>query len=231
MKNIKHIFFDLDHTLWDFDKNCQQTLEHLYDKHSMDSLAGFTPVDFVAKYMSVNKKMWTEYNLHQIDKETIRKTRFKIVLSELGVSPASIPSNINNEFLNICPRRGNLMPYAEEVLKALHSKYQLHILTNGFIDVQSIKMETSGISPYFNSVVTSEHCAYRKPHEEIFKYALKNAGANAEESIMIGDNLEADILGALNAGISAVYYNPNAIPHNVRPNFEISCLSELLKIF
>ncbi|MFN3405255.1 MAG: YjjG family noncanonical pyrimidine nucleotidase [Cytophagaceae bacterium] len=231
MKNYKHIFFDLDHTLWDFEKNCTETLQELYDLHRMSEFQSFSVQDFIKEYLFVNDSMWKDFNAGLLTKKDIRDLRFKYTFERLGVEEKHIPMTINEEFLRLCPAKGHLLPYAHDVLSYLHKKYILHILTNGFTETQHIKISTSNLRIYFNEIIHSEHVGYPKPDKRIFEFAINKAKAGScEDCIMIGDDLEADILGARNAGMDHIFLNRKNLKHSEEVMFEIKCLSELYKI-
>lgn len=231
MKCYKHIFFDLDHTLWDFDRCSAETLLELYDKYRLDRVADLHPDEFLEAFSEVNYHLWGLYNHNQIDKQYIRDNRFILIFRALGISEDLVPTGIGQEYLYRCPQKPYLMEHTHEALEHLLSKsYRLHILTNGFSDVQQIKMKSSGITHYFDCVITSECTGHKKPSKEIFEYALQRAGAHTNNSVMVGDSLDADIRGALNAGIAPVFYNPGKKTHQETVT-EISCLSELTRLF
>jgi putative hydrolase of the HAD superfamily len=229
MKTYKHIFFDLDHTLWDFDKNCDETLEELFDIFKLNKLKIELP-DLIEKYKLINNKMWVDYNRGEIKKHEIRNTRFELTFEALNLSKADVPEKLNEEFLRICPAKGNLLPFAHEVLTYLKEKYSLHIITNGFKETQHIKIHTSGLEKYFVATINSEACGYLKPNKKIFEYALQKVNSNGKHCIMIGDDLYTDISGAKNAGIDHVYFNRKEQKHNEDIMHEIKCLSELKNI-
>lgn len=226
MIRYKHIFFDLDHTLWDFDKNCAETLDELYHLYELGKY-GVQVDRLIDEYQKVNHAIWQEYNLGNITKEVIRNKRFEITFSNLGLSSANIPPEIDNEFLKRCPARGNLFPHALDVLTYLQKKYDLHIITNGFEESQKIKIRTSGLEPFFNHVINSEVCGFSKPDRQIFEYALQKVNAECHECIMIGDDLEADIKGAQQMEMDHVLFNPHKRLHTTQVMHEINCLSEL----
>lgn len=230
MKSYKHIFFDLDHTLWDFDRNCSETLDELYVHYNFHELGLFTPEQFRDVYIEVNKRMWKQYNHGEIDRDTIRTKRFPAALLRLGMKKEQIPADINARYMSICPTKSNLFPYTMEILNYLKSRYKLHILTNGFRETQSIKIKSSRIASYFMEVINSEISGFLKPSKEIFQYAMNKVKASCRECIMIGDDLEADIMGARNAGIDHIFFNPLKKQHSENLKHEISCLSELKKI-
>lgn len=205
-KHIKHIFFDLDHTLWDFDKNSEETLTDIIKKCKINCGFNFTIVEFLDVYKPVNEKMWELYRENKILKEDLRVRRFSDTLEKLGIDNKEHAEFMADEYVNISPYKTNLLPNTIEVLEYLSKKYKLHIITNGFSEIQSIKLKTSNIEKYFDKVITSEDIGVKKPNPLIFKYALKQASAKANESLMIGDNYEADVIGAINSKIDAIYF-------------------------
>lgn len=231
MKKYKHLYFDLDHTLWDFEKNCAETLSELFVHYNLSNL-GIALKDFIEAYRNINYQMWDAYNQKRITKSQIRSERFGNTFELLGLSRSLAPLDLNEKFLEICPSKSNVVPYAHEVLTYLaDQKYSLHIITNGFKETQHIKISAGNLGHYFDKVINSELCGFSKPDKKIFDYARNLSGAECEECIMIGDDLYTDILGAKNAGMDSVFYNPRKINHNESVTYEVSCLSELLKIF
>jgi putative hydrolase of the HAD superfamily len=230
MPSYKHILFDLDHTLWDFEKNCSETLQELYVSHDLNRFELFGVDDFIYQYKIINNRMWKEYNSGRITKDEIRSNRFGLTFLQLGLTISDLPEKINEDFLRICPAKSHLLPHAHQVLRYLKSKYTLHILTNGFLETQNIKINSSGIENYFDEIVNSESCGYLKPDKKIFDYTLNKIKAACHDCLMIGDDLEADVIGAKNAGIDHIYFNPKKEKHNETVTHEISCLSELMTI-
>lgn len=222
----RHLFFDLDHTLWDFEKNADETLRHLYVLHDF-ARYGFPVEEFIARYSEVNHALWRMYQANKITQKELREVRFVRSLMKLGVPENEVPAAISDQFTDILPLKSAVFPYCHEVLDYLKGKYTLHLITNGFQDVQAIKLASSNLTDYFQEVVTSEHIGCLKPDRRIFEHALERAGGTARESLMIGDNLECDVLGAYNAGIDQVYFNPAQRRHSAEVTYEISCLSEL----
>ncbi|HEX8548098.1 MAG TPA: YjjG family noncanonical pyrimidine nucleotidase [Cytophagaceae bacterium] len=225
----KHILFDLDHTLWDFDKNCSETLEELYQQYNL-STNGFSLEDLIVTYKHINSIMWKDYHHHKISKEEIRSQRFVLTFKFLGVDERRIPAALNDDFMRICPTKSNLIPYAREVLSYLKDSYQLHILTNGFKESQDLKINSSQIRAYFKEIINSEICGFLKPDKKMFDFAINKIAAEAKDCVMIGDDLVADVLGAKGAGIDHVYYNPLKTKHSESLTYEINCLSELKSI-
>lgn len=226
----KHIFFDLDRTLWDFETNSFETLSELYEKYRLDQKGIVSPNEFVKKYKTHNDLLWEQYREGSIDRATLRVDRFHKTLADFDIEDVALSYNIGNDYIEHSPRKTALMPHAHDVLSYLHEKYSLHIITNGFEEVQHIKIDHSDLKKYFREIITSERAGYKKPEKFIFDYSLETANARAEESIMIGDHLEIDLLGARNAGIDQVYFNPNNVPHTETITHEISSLKELLEI-
>ena len=231
MTSYKHIFFDLDHTLWDFNTNCRLTLDELHNKYAFAEL-GFSQQEFYTVYKEINDKMWEGYHKGTITKEEVRTKRFEYTFSRLGHKKNTIPSGLDEEFLVLCPAKGQVFPFAHEVLDYLTGKgYIMHIITNGFRETQQIKLSTSNLSDYFTYVIESDLCGFMKPDKRIFDYALQLSNASAKESIMIGDDLHADIVGARKAGLDQVFVNRNNSQHEEIITYEIDCLSKLKGIF
>ena len=228
---IKHIFFDLDHTIWDFDKNAEETLTELYVQYELQSLGLRSSREFIDTYTENNHLLWAEYHLGKITKETLRSERFSKTFIQLGIQPEHIPSQFEDDYVRLTPTRTNLFEGSEKVLTYLKKKYTLHIISNGFKESTLIKMDKSGLNPYFSNVIISEDVGVNKPHKDIFEYALRLAAAQKEESIMIGDSLEADIRGAQDYGMKAIYFNPmnKEKPEDVL--WQITHLEELLHHF
>ena len=230
MKSYRHIFFDLDHTLWDFEKNANETLHTLFERHNFARFGTFTAEEFIKVYSDINHALWRLYQSNKISQQQLRDVRFVRTLTKLGVPEADVPANISAEFTDILPLKSAVFPFTHDVLDYLKPKYHLHLITNGFNDIQSLKLDASNLTPYFEEVITSEHSGHLKPDPRMFAHALERTGAAAAESLMIGDNLECDVLGACNAGIDQVYFNPAKRRHFMEITHEISCLSELKAI-
>ncbi|HKG07046.1 MAG TPA: YjjG family noncanonical pyrimidine nucleotidase [Pedobacter sp.] len=228
---IKHIFFDLDHTIWDFDRNAQETLLELYTLYKLDELGLSSAENFISTYTENNHRLWADYHIGKITKETLRAERFSSTFIQLGVHPEKIPHQFEDDYVRITPTKTNLFLGSEKVLAYLQKKYTLHIISNGFKESTLIKMEVSKLNPYFTNVVISEDVGVNKPDKAIFEYALDKAKALKHESIMIGDSIEADIRGAQGFGMKAIYFNPlnKELPEDVKS--QITHLEELLHHF
>lgn len=223
----RHLFFDLDHTLWDFETNADETLRELFLTHKLARYGSFTVERFVSVYSDINTALWRLYQANKITQQQLRAVRFVRALTRLGVPEEEIPVNISADFMDILPRKSAVFPHTHELLAYLKPKYNLHLITNGFNDIQAIKLASSNLTDYFQEIITSEHSGHLKPDPRMFQHALARTGATAPESLMIGDNLECDVLGACNAGIDQVYFNPAKRGHRMQITYEISCLSEL----
>lgn len=230
MKNYTHIFFDLDHTLWDFDKNAEETLQELYSTYQLADLGLHSCDIFIETYTKNNHQLWADYHLGKITKEALRETRFKKTFLDLGVDEAFIPLQFEDDYVNICPTKSNLFPHTHETLTYLKQKYSLHLISNGFKESTEYKVKNTQLTPYFENVIISEVIGVNKPDKAIFEYALSKANANVNTSLMIGDSLEADVRGALNFGMDAIYFNPHfaEVPEDV--NWHIHHLEELTRI-
>lgn len=229
-KAYKHVFFDLDHTLWDFEKNSEQTLKLLYDEYQLKTLNITDFDEFYKRYSFHNDRLWDRFRKGFIKREDLRWKRMWLTLLDFKIANTSLAHEMSTAYLEILPTQTLLIPGAKEVLDYCKSKYVLHLITNGFESTQWLKMQYSGISGYFSEVITSEKSNSIKPNREIFEYALTASGAQADHSIMIGDALEIDILGAINAGWDQVYFNPLKIAHDRKPTYEVQSLAELINI-
>lgn len=228
----KDIFFDLDHTIWDFDKNAAETLEELYHKYKFDLLFGRKSANlFIETYTINNHRVWELYHHGKIDKPTLRKLRFADTFSQLGVDPDLFPIGFEEEYLKICPTKTNLFPHAHETLTYLQAKYNLHLISNGFKEACESKLKNSKLSSYFETIVISEIFGINKPDPRIFEHALNNGRAKRESSVMIGDNIDADVRGALNVGMDAIYFNATGIEKPIDIKYMICDLRELQHIF
>jgi putative hydrolase of the HAD superfamily len=234
---LKHIFFDLDHTLWDFETNSQIILSNLYVELDIEKILKQPFATFFNTFSAHNYKLWERYRKGFINQKTLRIKRFEKTFIDFGVHQPKLIATLSEQYLEQLPLQNKLMPFALDVLDYCQSKnYTLHIITNGFEKTQEQKILNSGIQNYFSTVICSEQAMALKPNIIIFTYAQAQACAQAHECIIIGDNLEVDVLGGLNAGWQAVYYNPSQIlPSNIvkykKTSYtEINCLSQLSSI-
>src|SRR5690554_60219 len=227
LSKYRHLFFDLDHTLWDYDRNVQESLNELFEIYRLPDLGVSTFDDFFGAFKAVNFSLWGLYNVGKIDKTNLRKERFKRVFEHLGADGLSVPLEMEEDFMRRTSSKPHVFPHSKETLRYLQDKYELHIITNGFNESQAMKMSASGLTSYFRLIITSETMGHRKPDKRIFEYAVEKLDGNSEACLMIGDNPDSDILGARNAGIDQVLFNPLGIPCALDPTYTIACLSEL----
>ncbi len=230
MKRYTHLFFDLDHTIWDFDRNAEETLQELFVLHELETLGLASATEFITTYTRNNHALWADYHLGKIDKETLRQTRFRKTFTDLGVHPDIVPVTFEDAYVELCPTKTNLFPHAHETLAYLQQKYSLHLITNGFQEATRRKVSGTGLEKYFTNIIISELVGVNKPDKAIFEYALKLAGAGKGESMMIGDSLEADVYGALNFGMDAIYFNPLKAPKPDDVLVQIHSLDELTRL-
>lgn len=232
ISKYKHVFFDLDHTLWDFTRNSTEVLITLYKEHELENLEIFSAEDFCKQFHLTNRQLWTTFNQRGLSKESLRSIRFNMILKEFGVEAKELAKKLAEHYLDRCPTMHHVFPYTLEVLHYLkHEKqYQLHILSNGFEDVQYLKLNSAQLTNYFQEVITAEKAGFMKPQKEIFAYAMSITACQPEECIMVGDDLAADIVGARNAEIDQVFFNPGKHAHQETITYEICCLSELFNI-
>ncbi len=228
----KHLFFDLDHTIWDFESNAKATLKELHAALELHKRGVHDFDQFHKNYIAHNEKLWERYRKGYIRQDELRVKRMWLTLLDFRIADEALAGELSTRFLDLLPTRTILFPYTREILEYLtRRKYQLHLITNGFEKTQHNKLMYSGLKPFFREVITSESCGSLKPNAEIFGYALTKCGASPTDSIMIGDSLEVDILGAMNAGIDQVFVNHLGIETTIRPTYTIKALKELEDIF
>lgn len=226
MYKVKHIFFDLDHTLWDFDTNSKIALAEIFDNFNLkDKISSFD--DFFQIYIRENELCWELYRQNKIKKDYLRSLRFSRTLELLNIHDKTLAKRIGDEYVRISPYKTTLMEGTIEVLTYLNTKYKLHIITNGFEEIQFIKLQSSKINHYFQHIITSETAGVKKPNPKIFQLALKKSNSSATETMMIGDNYEVDILGAEKIGIQGILFDPQKT--KLHSN-NITSLKELISI-
>jgi putative hydrolase of the HAD superfamily len=228
----RHLFFDLDHTLWDFDTNSRHTLQELY--LSMDlAQKGVNDFDlFLKNYLAHNEKLWERYRNGYIKVDELRVKRMWHTLLDFRIGDESLAQELSARFLEGLPTRTEVFPHTFEVLDYLVGKgYRMHLITNGFEKTQHSKLKHSGLAKYFEEVITSEASNSLKPKKEIFEFAMNKVSCTTDNCIMIGDSIEVDIQGAMNAGMDQVFVNHLCIDCNIKPTYEVRSLKELEKIF
>jgi putative hydrolase of the HAD superfamily len=227
LKTYQHLFFDLDHTLWDYDRNVKESLSELYTKHRLENWGIPSFEKFFDSFYEVNFKLWDQYNVGKIDKHNLRKERFPQIIAHAGGLSHSPIGELEKDFLHFTSSKSHLFPYSKEILSYLKKKYKVHVITNGFEESQQKKIKSSGLQGYFDLIVTSETTGFRKPDPRIFQYALDQLEAEASVCLMIGDNPSSDILGAQRASIDQVFFNPSGKKIDLIPTYEINHLQEL----
>ena len=221
---IKHVFFDLDHTLWDFDKNSGLTFKKIFELNNINIELG----TFLEVYEPINLKYWKLYREERVSKPDLRYGRLKEAFDTLGVSVKDdMINHLSEAYIDYLTTFNHLFEGAIEILEYLQYKYHLHIITNGFEEAQERKMQNSKIRSYFKTVTNSEMVGVKKPNPKIFNYALNSAEANPNESIMIGDSLEADIAGAQKVGMRTIHFDYKDI-HNGDGNVRVKQLKALI---
>lgn len=228
-KEYKHILFDLDRTLWDFETNSRTTLEHLYKNHLLEN--NIDVDDFIKAYHKYNNRLWAEYTAGNIKKDKLRQMRFFLTLKQFKVNNYDLAARLDLDYVRICPTQTALFPHTLELLDFLHARgYPMYILTNGFLETQQVKLHAAGIDGYFKRMYDSETIGHAKPSIGIFQYVLDDLQAQASECIMIGDDWKADIQGAAKMDIDQVFFNPHQIKVDGKATYEITSLKEVEQI-
>ena len=228
----RHLFFDLDHTLWDFDTNSRHTLHELYVAMKLEQ-KGVNDFDlFIKNYLAHNEKLWERYRNGFIKVDELRVKRMWHTLLDFRIGDQSLAQELSTRFLERLPTRTEVFPHTFEILDYLTAKgYKMHLITNGFEKTQHSKLKYSGLAKYFEEVVTSEGSNSLKPKKEIFEYAMNKVNCTTDNCIMIGDSIEVDIQGAMNAGMDQVFVNHLCIACDITPTYEVRSLKELETIF
>ena len=205
-RKIEWVFLDLDNTLWDFDANAREALKVLFERHQIQFHTGVQVDQFISLYEDVNHAYWKRYEKGEVSKEILRTARFTDTFELIGLQPALQPNNAWQEYLDICPRMPILTPFALEALSKLSQKFRIGILTNGFEETQSIKLNESGIGKYVDYVQSSERVGEAKPNYRFFDLALTAVNVQKDNCLYIGDNLETDVLGGIDSSILTYHY-------------------------
>lgn len=227
---VRQLFFDLDRTLWDFEANSKRALQHLYESLSLgDSIEHF--MHFHHTYIRVNATLWQQYGKGKLSKEALRDNRFKDALAHHGIHDHQLAQKMSDGYIEMSPKQTALFPGAIETLTELkRQQYRMHIITNGFHEVQHVKLETSGLKSFFDVVLSSESIGFTKPHREIFQEAQRLTNCKPQHAIMIGDDFKADIIGALNANWTAIHFDPEVKFKKERNVPRVRSLNELPEV-
>ena len=244
LKKYTHLFFDLDGTLWDLHRNTRAAMVEMFDRYA-DHISHLDFELFFQRYHHHNNHVWTLYRQDKIKKEELRYVRFERAFSDVSFTPSALfIDQFALDFLEVAPRQPLTVDGTHELLRHCEGRYRMHIITNGFLEVQGHKMRAASLEGYFEHVINSEHVGVRKPHPDIFRYALDKAGATVEESLMIGDDWDADIIGARNFGMDQAFltiqetqqnalnalHGNDPVRHNYKPTYSVHSLRELIPL-
>lgn len=226
----KNLFIDLDDTLWDIHQNGKECLEEIFIDYRFDRFYS-TFDDFYAVYMPSNNYLWGLYRIGQITKDELIVERFLVPVRPFGIDDPEFAKKLSDDFLERTTHKTALVEGTKELLEYLKPKYRMHILSNGFREVQYKKIENSGLRPYFDKIILSEDAGKNKPHPDMFSYALKNTNSRRDQTLMIGDSWDADIVGAYNSRIDQIWFNPSEKEAaGFEPTFTVKSLSEIKNI-
>lgn len=229
MRKYQHIFFDLDRTLYDFDRNNLETIRSLFQAFELEKLGAPDFETFHKTYKTINLGLWEKYKKQEITKEYLNVTRFSETLKAFGINH-SMASQFAEEYIRLSPLQTHLLPGTIEVLDYLNERYPLHIITNGFDEIQFEKIRRCGLEHYFRQVIVSEDAGAQKPDVRIFHFAFEKTGALASNSILIGDDPQSDIFGAQQVGMDQVWIAREGESSPYRPTYQIKHLLELKEI-
>lgn len=228
MTRYQHVFFDLDNTLWDFDKSSLMAFDKIYDIFRLTDHGIPSASHFHHTYFDHNNRLWELYRQGKIDKEFLKTERFRLPLKDYGIVDEKLAVELGESYTDLAARLVALVPHTMEVLNYLKEKeYKIHLITNGFLEVQSVKMQASGLDKMIDNSFVSEVVGFKKPDHRIFYHAMENVVATLENSVMIGDDLSVDILPAKEIGMFHIYFNRKQKPHNETLTSEIKDLIEI----
>ncbi len=229
MSKYKHIFFDFDNTLWDFTYNSKESLKEIFEKHNFaENFENFDT--FYEIYEKNNAELWELYRQGNISKDSLTAQRFSFAAEKKSRSELN-SIQLNSEYLSFSSKKTKIIENANVLLKYLRGKYIINILTDGFFEVQMVKLRNSKLSAYVSQIITAEEVGFLKPNKELFDFALEASDAKPEESIMIGDNYETDIIGAKDAGIDQIFFNrQNRKDFTIKPTYVVENLKDIMNI-
>lgn len=228
-KKYEHLFLDFDRTFWDVDANQYNAQKNVFDTFDMSRYFENFETYYVT-FKDINERLWEEYRDGKITREYLRNYRFEYVLEKIKIKNTQLSLQMSNYYLEITPSYNQLLPYSKEILQYLFPKYPMYLITNGFNEVQFQKIEQSGLTSFFQKVITSEMAGVNKPNPQIFDYAIKQTQVNKNQTIMIGDDIYSDIFGALQINMDCIFLNTHNIKHDQQPTFEIQHLKEIQNI-
>lgn len=231
MTAYKHLFFDLDRTLWDFDRNSLECVNELFVNYKLETELGIDFTVFYRTFKEINAISWRDFRKGEQSKEDLRLNRFVQTFFKYGSGDWKKARKLSREYIEICPKKVHLIEGAEDLLESIKGKVEIHIITNGFSDTQRVKIKSSGLDKYINQLIISDETSFAKPDTGIFNLALKKSGASKSDSLMIGDDYRKDIVGAKNAGINQAHFNPEHTTFKgEKPTYTLAELSELKSI-
>lgn len=228
MTKYQHIFFDLDNTLWDFDKSSILAFDKIYDIFNLLDYGIPSASHFHHTYFEYNNRLWEQYRQGEIDKDFLKRERFRLPLEDYDIYDEKLTHEIGESYTDYAARLVALVPNTMEILGYLKEKgYKIHLITNGFLEVQNIKMQASGLDKMIDETFVSEVVGYKKPDHRIFLHAIEKVGGTIENSVMIGDDLSVDIIPAKEIGMFHIYFNRKKKSHNEVLDCEINDLIEI----
>lgn len=232
MNKYQHIFFDLDNTLWDFDKSSMLAFEKVFELFDLIDYGIPSAKEFHKTYFIYNNLLWEEYRRGTIDKEFLKNERFRLPLEDYGIYDENLAHDLGESYTDFAARMVALVPNTMEILSYLKEKnYNIHLITNGFLEVQNIKMQASGLDKMIDETFVSEVVGFKKPDHRIFYHAMEKVGGTIENCVMIGDDLSVDIIPAREIGMTHIYFNRKNHTHNEKLDYEIKDLLEIREIF
>jgi len=230
-KKYKHLLFDLDHTIWDFESNSKHVIFQLFENFHLHQIVNDGAAHFYTTFSAINEKMWWRYRQGEMRQDELRWKRFWYTLLEYKHADEDLARQMSLQYLDTLPNQSMLMPNALDILNYCQEKgYKMHVVTNGFEETQIRKMKNSQIFDFFDEIITSERSMSLKPHKEIYEYTLKTIHASHDECLMIGDSYDADIVGAQNVNIDQVFYDPLLQSQQLASTYYIHDLKELKDI-
>ena len=227
VKRYAHVFFDLDHTLWDFRANSRETLGELYRDLELEGRGVGSPAELIEEFEAINDVLWRKYEGGQIDKAVLRVLRFRDTLLRFGVRDDKLATRLGSEYLERCPQKKALHAGVPGLLAWLHGRVRMHVITNGFAEVQHVKLKSSGIEDRFAVVLTSEEAGAKKPDARIFMEAMRRAKATPEGSLMVGDNPYTDLAGARRVGMDQAHFTGDGAEPDVDATFHFAHFDRL----
>lgn len=230
MSKYTHIYFDLDHTLWDTDRNAEESLRELFSELNLQARGIPDFNTFHLQYKGHNEKLWGLYAENKVGKSAVRLHRFLHALQDFGINDEPTAHTLAEEFIARTPRKQHLIEGAKQTLESLKGRFNMNIITNGFPEAQYTKLKESGLIGYFDHIFISEEVGVHKPDPKIFRHAMSVSGAeNAHQCVMVGDTFQTDIFGALNAGMKPIHYTPDQSVHHGEPVITVHRLQDLVQ--